>query len=59
MAIVMAEDISYLSLLITALFYLRIAYAQKNIRWSYISLGLLNWLGLSAISQYSFESIWI
>ena len=59
MALVMAEDISYLSLLVTALFYLRIAYAQQNIRWSYISLGLLNWLSLRAIAQYSFESLWI
>ena len=59
MALVMAEDISYLSLLVTALFYLRIAYAQKNIRWSYISLGLFNWLSLRAIAEYSLESIWI
>jgi len=59
MALVVAEDISYLSLFVTALFYLRIAYAQQNIRWSYISLGLLNWLSFRAIAQYSFESIWI
>ena len=58
MALVMAEDISYFSLLITALFYLRIAYAQNNIRWSYISLGLFNWLCLRAIEQY-LNSIWI
>ncbi|MEL6927353.1 MAG: hypothetical protein AAFO95_01810 [Cyanobacteria bacterium J06600_6] len=51
MALVMAEDISYFSLLITALFYLRIAYAQHNIRWSYISLGLVNWLVLRATQR--------
>ena len=49
MALITAEDISNLSLLITALFYLRIAYAQKNIRWSYISLGLLNWFAIRLI----------
>jgi len=59
MALIMAEDISYLSLLVTALFYVRIAYAQRNIRWSYISLGLLNWLSLRAIGEYSLESIWV
>jgi hypothetical protein len=49
MALITAEDISNLSLVITALFYLRIAYAQKNIRWSYISLGLFNWLVIRLI----------
>ncbi|MEM8720237.1 MAG: hypothetical protein AAGE84_13155 [Cyanobacteria bacterium P01_G01_bin.39] len=44
MALVTAEDISAFSLVITALFYLRIAYAQTQIRWSYISLGFINWL---------------
>ena len=37
-------EISNLGLLVTALFYLRIAYAQRNIRWSYPSLGMLGWL---------------
>lgn len=49
MALITAEDISNLSLVITALFYVRIAYAQKNIRWSYISLGLLNWFAIRLI----------
>ena len=59
MVLVTAETISYLSLVVTALFYLRIAYAQRQIRWSYISLGLINWLTLRAIAEYSLESIWI
>ena len=58
MALVTAEDITYFSLLVTAAFYLRIAYAQGNIRWSYISLGLLNWLAIR-IGQYSLEPIWL
>ncbi|HEY9771445.1 MAG TPA: hypothetical protein V6C71_23620 [Coleofasciculaceae cyanobacterium] len=59
MALVMAEDISSLSLLVTALFYLRIAYAQRNIRWSYISLGLINWAIIRLVWQYNTEFIWI
>ena len=59
MALVTAEDISYFSLLVTAAFYLRIALAQSNIRWSYISLGLLNWLGIRLIAQYNLEPIWL
>ncbi|MEL6494450.1 MAG: hypothetical protein AAFQ41_04910 [Cyanobacteria bacterium J06623_7] len=58
MALVTAEDISYFSLLVTTAFYLRIAYAQQNVRWSYISLGLLNWLGIRLILQYDSGSIW-
>ncbi|MEO1669183.1 MAG: hypothetical protein AAFR77_00135 [Cyanobacteria bacterium J06631_2] len=54
MALVTAEDISYFSLLLVALFYLRIAYAQRNVRWSYISLGLVGWLGVRLIIQYNF-----
>ncbi len=59
MALVMAENISYLSLLVTALFYLRIAYAQRNIRWSYISLGLINWGIIRLVWQYNTEFIWV
>ncbi len=59
MALVTAEDISYLSLLITAVFYLRIAYYQKNIRWSYLSLGFINWGVIRAIWQYNTEVIWL
>ena len=44
MALVTAEDISYFNLLITALFYARIAYASQNIRWSYLSLGAIAWV---------------
>jgi len=44
-------DISNFSLVVTALFYLGIAYLQRNIRWSYISLGLINWLAIRLIGQ--------
>ena len=57
MVLAIAEDISYLSLLVAALFYLRIAYAQRNIRWSYISLGFIDW-GIVRAWQH-FEFIWI
>ncbi|MGB5714124.1 MAG: hypothetical protein WBM44_24835, partial [Waterburya sp.] len=53
MALVTAEDISDLSLVVTALFYLRIAYAQKNIRWSYISLGFINWAVIRLAWQHN------
>ncbi len=59
MALVTAEDISYLSLLITALFYLRVAYGQNNIRWSYLSLGLFNWGIARLVWQDNSEFIWL
>lgn len=59
MALVTAEDISYLSLIVTAIFYLRIAYYQKNIRWSYISLGFINWGVIRIVWQYNTEFIWL
>ncbi len=42
-AIVTPYDISYLSLFTIAAFYGRIAYQQKNLRWSYLSLAFLDW----------------
>ncbi|MGK7934654.1 MAG: hypothetical protein AB4206_02420 [Xenococcaceae cyanobacterium] len=59
MALVTAEDISYISLLCTAIFYLRIAYYQKNLRWSYVSLGFINWGIIQLVWQYNQEFIWI
>ena len=59
MAVVTAEDISYLSLLCTAVFYLRIAYYQKNLRWSYVSLGFINWGIIRLVWQYNTEFIWL
>lgn len=59
MALVTAEDISYLSLGLTAAFYLRIAYYQRNLRWSYISLGLINWGIIRLVWQYNTELIWL
>ena len=59
MALVTAEDISYFSLLVTALFYLRVAYGQQNVRWSYLSLGLFDWAIVRYVWQYNTEFIWL
>ena len=59
MALVTAENISYFSLFITAAFYLRIAYHQKNLRWSYVSLGLINWGIVKLVWQFNTELIWL
>jgi len=59
MALVTAEDISFLGLGITAAFYLRIAYYQNNLRWSYISVGLINWGIIRLVWQYNTEFIWL
>ena len=59
MALVTAEDISYFSLVVTTLFYLRIAYAQNNLRWSYISLGFINWAIIRLTWQYNPDLIWV
>ena len=58
MALAIAEDISYLNLLVTALFYLRIAYGQQNVRWSYISLGFIDW-GIVRSWHDNLEFAWI
>lgn len=59
MALVTGEDISVLSLIVTAVFYLRIASAQNQIRWSYVSLGFLNWLVIKLVWQYQGNFIWV
>jgi len=59
MALVTAEDISYLSLLVTAVFYLRIAYHQRNLRWSYLSLGFIDWGITRLVWQFNTEFIWL
>ena len=58
MALVTAETISYFSLIATAAFYLRIAYHQQNIRWSYISLGFIDWGVARLVWQSNLEAIW-
>ncbi len=58
MALVTAEDISYISLLVTAVFYLRIAYHQRNLRWSYLSLGFIDWGITRLVWQFNTEFIW-
>lgn len=58
MALVTAETISYISLVVTTIFYLRIAYHQRNLRWSYVSLGFINWIAMRLIWQYNGEFIW-
>ncbi len=59
MTLITAEDVSYLSLGIVAAFYLHIAFYQKNLRWSYISLGFINWGIIRLVWQYNTELIWI
>jgi hypothetical protein len=46
------DAVSYLSLLVVAAFYLRIAIRQKEIRWTYISLGFIDW----AIARFLLEN---
>ncbi|MEL7408825.1 MAG: hypothetical protein AAFN00_18055, partial [Cyanobacteria bacterium J06558_2] len=58
MALVTLEDISLISLAVTALFYLRIAYAQSQIRWSYVSLWCVNWLIIRLVWQYQGDFFW-
>ena len=58
-ALVTAEDITYFSLLVTAAFYLRIAYHQRNLRWSYISLGFINWGIIRLWLQFDTQFIWL
>ncbi|NJN75172.1 MAG: hypothetical protein HC796_01555 [Synechococcaceae cyanobacterium RL_1_2] len=36
-------ETSYLSLFAVALYYGRLAYTQQNIRWSYLSVGFVDW----------------
>lgn len=58
-ALVTAPAVSYLSLGLAAVFYLHIAYDQKNLRWSYGSLGLINWGIVKLIWQFNTEFIWL
>ncbi len=50
--IVTADNISYLSLVAVAVFYGRIAIAQQNIRWSYLTVGFLS----GAIARFGLEN---
>jgi hypothetical protein len=50
--LVTLEDISYLSLLVVAAFYGRIALRQKEIRWTYVSLIFIDW----AIARFLWEN---
>ncbi|HAC65250.1 MAG TPA: hypothetical protein DCF68_17420 [Cyanothece sp. UBA12306] len=43
LALVTTQQIAYTSLLLVAVFYLQIGVNQNNLRWSYISLGFINW----------------
>lgn len=57
--LVIAETVSDLSLLATAIFYLRIAYHQRNLRWSYLSLAFINWAVMRVIWTQNLEFIWL
>jgi hypothetical protein len=49
--LVTATDVSYLSLLVVAGFYGRMAIGQRNIRWSYISLVFVDWAIVRLLRQ--------
>jgi hypothetical protein len=57
MVLATAPDIANFSLVLPALFYLYIAYVQRNIRWSYVSLGLMNWLAIRLMGQHHTPSM--
>ena len=57
MALVTTE--ANFNLLITALFYARIAQASQNIRWSYLSLGAIAWIMVRFASHNGTEHIWL
>ncbi|MGK7878356.1 MAG: hypothetical protein AB4426_35150 [Xenococcaceae cyanobacterium] len=44
MALVTYEDVSPLSLFLVAVFYVQIGINQNNIRWSYVSVGFIDWM---------------
>lgn len=51
-ALTNSNNISIFSLICVAIFYSRIALRQKNIRWSYISLGFIDWAIFIFFNQY-------
>ncbi|NES82439.1 MAG: hypothetical protein F6K10_14110 [Moorea sp. SIO2B7] len=57
MVLVTAENISYPSLLVVAAFYARIAIKQRNIRWSYVSLGFIDWTIARFLSEQNLTYI--
>jgi hypothetical protein len=56
--LITAPTVSSLSLLVAAVFYLYIAYRQSSLRWSYLSLGLINWAVMRLMWQENLEFIW-
>ncbi|MEA5510157.1 hypothetical protein VB715_10325 [Crocosphaera sp. UHCC 0190] len=52
LALITTRDISYESLLLVAIFYLQVGINQNNLRWSYISLGFVDW----AIIRFLYEN---
>ncbi|MGK7877685.1 MAG: hypothetical protein AB4426_31600 [Xenococcaceae cyanobacterium] len=56
-ALVTMEDLDYLSLLVVAAFYARIAIRQRNIRWSYVSLGFIDWAIARWLSEQQLTDI--
>ncbi|MEM9274588.1 MAG: hypothetical protein AAGA80_16740 [Cyanobacteria bacterium P01_F01_bin.143] len=53
-----ADNISYFSLFVAALFYLYIAYRQGNLRWSYLSLVFIDWAIARFAWEYDLRAIW-
>ena len=56
--LVTADNISYFSLFVAALFYLYIAYRRGNLRWSYLSLVFIDWAIARFAWEYNLRSIW-
>jgi hypothetical protein len=52
MALTNSNNITSLSLIFVAIFYARIAVRQKNLRWTYLSLGFLDWAIFIFFNQY-------
>jgi hypothetical protein len=52
-----ANNISYLNLLVVAVFYSLIAIARKNIRWTYMSLWFIDWGLTKFLLEYNLTDI--
>jgi hypothetical protein len=56
-ALLTANNISYVNLLVVAVFYVGIAIARKNIRWTYMSLWFIDWGLTKFLVEYNFTDI--
>jgi hypothetical protein len=56
-ALLSVHNISYVNLLVIAAFYVWIAIARKNIRWTYMSLWFIDWGLTKFLVEYNFTDI--